>query len=60
MTMCMQCAAAATTAVGAASGIRVWLKLKAGAWLTPKRMRFATISLLTLAVLGSGIALGGT
>ena len=58
--MCMQCAAAATTAVGAASGIRVWLRSRAGAWLTPRRMRIATISLLVLAVLGSGVALGGT
>jgi hypothetical protein len=58
--MCMQCAAAATTAVGTAAGVRAWLGAKAGAWLTPKRMRVATISLLTLAVLGSGVALGGT
>jgi len=58
--MCMQCAATATTAVGAASGIRVWLRLKAGAWMTPRRMRLATVSLLALAVLGSSVALGGT
>lgn len=58
--MCMQCAAAATTAVGAASGIRVWLRLKAGAWMTPKRMRLATMSLVALAVVGSSVALGGT
>lgn len=58
--MCMQCAAAASAAVGAASGIRVWLRLRAGAWLTPKRLRAATISLFTLAVLGSGVGLSGT
>lgn len=56
----MQCAGAATTAVGAATGIRVWLRARAGAWLTPRRMRVATVSLLALAVLGSGVALGGS
>jgi hypothetical protein len=58
--MCMQCAAAATAAVGTATGLRAWLAIKAGAWLTPKRMRVLTVSLLALAVLGSGVALGGT
>lgn len=56
----MQCAATATAAVGTAAGLRAWLGAKAGAWLTPSRMRLATISLLALAVLGSGVALGGT
>jgi hypothetical protein len=56
----MQCAATATAAVGAAAGLRAWLGAKASAWLTPRRMRVTTVSLLTLAVLGSGLALGGT
>lgn len=58
--MCMQCAGAATAAIGAASGLRAWLRIKAGAWLTPRRLRVATISLLTLGVIGSGLGLGGT
>jgi hypothetical protein len=58
--MCVQCVGAAATAVGTASGLRAWLAARAGAWLTPKRLRIATISLLTLAVLGSSVALGGT
>jgi hypothetical protein len=58
--MCMQCAAAATAAVGTASGLRAWIRIKAGDWLTPKRMRLITVSLLSLAVIGSGVALGGT
>jgi hypothetical protein len=58
--MCIQCAATATVAVGSASGIRAWLKMHAGSWLTPARMKAITIGLLTLAVLVSGIGLGGT
>ena len=56
----MQCAAAAMATVGTASGLRAWLRLHGGAWLTPRGMRLITVGLLTLAVLASGIALGGT
>ncbi len=58
--MCMQCAATAAVAVGSASGIRAWLKARGGAWLTPRRLRAATIVLLTLAVVGSGVAFGSS
>jgi hypothetical protein len=58
--MCIQCAATATVAVGSASGIRAWLRARGGAWLTPGRMRAITAGLLTLAVIVSGIGLGGT
>jgi hypothetical protein len=58
--MCMQCAATATVAVGSASGIRAWLRGHAGTWLTPGRMRAITIGLLALAVIVSGVGLGGT
>lgn len=58
--MCMQCAATAAVAVGSASGIRAWLRARGGEWLTPGRLRVATLSLLALAVVGSGLGLGGT
>lgn len=58
--MCMQCAAAATVAVGSASGIRVWLGAHRRAWLTPRRLRTLTIALGVMAVIGSGIAVGGS
>ncbi|HSI79067.1 MAG TPA: hypothetical protein VK919_00305 [Solirubrobacterales bacterium] len=58
--MCMQCAAAATTAVGTAAGLRVWLRQKAGEWMTPPRLRAATVALAVLAVVGAGVAFGGT
>ena len=46
--------------VGTATGLRAWLRARRGAWLTPRRMRFATVALLSLAVLASGLALGGS
>jgi hypothetical protein len=58
--MCMQCAATAAVAVGSASGIRAWLHARKPRWLTPGRMRAATIVLLTGAVLASGVVAGGT
>jgi hypothetical protein len=58
--MCMQCAATATVAVGSASGIRAWLRGHTGEWLTPARMKAITVGLLTLAVIVSGVGLGGT
>ena len=58
--MCMQCMMAATTSVGAASGIRAWLAQRQADWLTPKRLRYATIGLLTLAVLVSGTLSGSS
>lgn len=58
--MCMQCAATAAVAVGSASGIRAWLRTRATAWMTPRRMRGATVGLLGLAVIVSGFGLGGT
>ena len=58
--MCMQCAATASLAVGSASGIRAWLRGHAGGWLTPGRLRAITIGLLALAVIVSGVGLGGS
>jgi hypothetical protein len=56
----MQCMMAATTSVGAASGIRAWLVQRQAEWLTPKRLRYITIGLLTLAVLVSGTLSGSS
>jgi hypothetical protein len=58
--MCMQCAATATVAVGSASGIRAWLRAHAGERLTSRRLKAITIGLLTLAVIVSGVGLGGS
>jgi hypothetical protein len=55
----MQCAATAAVAVGSASGIRAWLRIRAAAWLTASRMKAVSVALLSLAVIASGIGLGG-
>jgi hypothetical protein len=44
--MCMQCMAGAMTAGAAATGMRSWLVLRAGAWLTPRRRVLMTRALV--------------
>ncbi|HEU0018949.1 MAG TPA: hypothetical protein VFQ14_01530 [Thermoleophilaceae bacterium] len=50
--------ATASVAAAGATGIRAWLATRAWAWLTPLRMRRATIALLALA-LGATATLSG-
>lgn len=56
--MCAQCMAAAATTVAGATGIRAWLATRRWAWLTPVRLRRATIGLLLAAILGAGTLSG--
>ena len=56
----MQCMMGAAATVGSASGIRAWLGAKQFRWLTPKRMRYATVALFSVAVLLSSTFLGGS
>jgi hypothetical protein len=58
--MCMQCMTTAMTAVGAAGGLRSWLAQHRAEWLTPRRLRYVTIALFTLAVLASGTLSGSS
>jgi len=58
--MCVQCWSAAVASVGAASGARAWISAKAGVWLTPKRKKALTITLMGMAVIAAGLGLGGT
>jgi hypothetical protein len=60
--MCVQCAMGATSAaaaVGGAAGIRAWLAAKGFAWMTPGRMRGATIALLVMGVIGASVGVSG-
>lgn len=57
--MCMQCAAVAMTTVAGATGIRAWLAHRGFSWLTPQRMRFATASLIGLALVGASVGFSG-
>jgi hypothetical protein len=53
-------ATTAAAAVGGAAGVRAWLATKRGAWMTPRRMRLATIALLAVSLVGSSLGLSGT
>jgi hypothetical protein len=44
--------------VGSASGLRAWLRLHPGTWLTAARLRLITAGLLFAAVLASGVRFG--
>jgi hypothetical protein len=58
--MCVQCMMAAMTSVAAASGTRSWLSRKRAEWLTPRRLRYLTIGLFTIAVLVAGTLSGSS
>jgi hypothetical protein len=58
--MCAQCMMGATAALTGAAGMRAWLATRAFAWLTPRRLRAATMTLLVLGVIGSSVGLSGT
>jgi len=58
--MCAQCMMGATVALTGAAGMRAWLATRAFAWLTPRRMRAATIAMLALGVVGSSVGLSGS
>jgi hypothetical protein len=57
--MCVQCMMGATTALTGAAGIRAWLAARGFAWLTPRRMRAVTISLLVVGAVGASAGLSG-
>jgi hypothetical protein len=48
--MCAQCMATAVTAATGATGLRAWLATRSWAWLTPRRLRGATIALAVAAL----------
>ena len=58
--MCAQCMIGATTAAVGVSGTRAWLAAKGFAWMTPRRLRFATVGLVTAGVIGSAVGFHGT
>jgi hypothetical protein len=48
----------AATAAAGATGIRAWLQAKGFSWLTPRRMRFATIALIGAGLIGASVGVG--
>jgi hypothetical protein len=47
--------ATATAAAAGATGVRAWLATRSWAWLTPSRLRAATVALVV-----TGVAVAGT
>jgi hypothetical protein len=56
-TMCAGCVMAATAG---ASGARAWLQAQHLTWLTPRRMRAVTVSLLVAAFAISSVGISGS
>jgi hypothetical protein len=57
LSMCVMCA---MTAAAGATGARTWLQNSHATWLTPRRMRVATIGVMSAAVVGSTVGLSGS
>ncbi len=55
--MCAGCIMAATAG---ASGLRAWLQAQHITWLTPKRMKAVTISLVVVAFAISSVGISGS
>ena len=58
--MCTQCMAMAMTTGAAVTGVRSWLATRSYSWLTPTRLRRATICLLAVGLLASAVLIGGS
>jgi hypothetical protein len=54
------CAACAFVAASAASGARAGLQAYGPRFLTPKRIRIATVAMFAAAFLGGSVAISGT
>jgi hypothetical protein len=50
----------AMAAVGTASGLRAFMASRHFSWLTPRRLRAATIALWTVALLASALFVSGS
>jgi hypothetical protein len=58
--MCAQCMMGATTAAAGVTGMRTWLAARGFSWLTPRRLRLMTVSLIALGLIGASVGLSGT
>jgi len=54
------CAACAMAAMAGATGARSWLQARHDTWLTPRRMKVATVSVFAAAAIGSTAGLKGS
>jgi hypothetical protein len=51
--------ATATVAAAGATGVRAWLATRSWSWLTPSRLRAATVALVTAGVVVAGTLSAG-
>jgi hypothetical protein len=58
--MCVQCMMGAMTAGAAVTGTRSWLGTRRWSWLTPERMRRATVALLVAGLVAASTILSGS
>ncbi len=58
--MCMQCMATAMTVGAGVSGTRAYIAHKHFSWLTPRRLRAITVSLLVAGLVASATLVGGS
>lgn len=58
--MCVQCMVGAMTAGAGATGARSWLATRRWAWLTPQRLKRATVLLLGAGLVASSLLIGGS
>lgn len=56
----VMCAGCAIAAMAGASGVRSWLQAHHLTWLTPKRMRMATVVLFVVAAGVSTVGMSGS
>ncbi len=54
------CAACGMAAMAGATGVRSWLQAHHLTWLTPRRMRIATMALFIVVTLVSTVGLSGS
>ena len=58
--MCAQCMMGASTAAAGVTGMRAWLVAKGFSWMTPRRTRVATITMIAAGLIGASVGLSGT
>jgi hypothetical protein len=58
--MCMQCMATAMSVGAGVSGTRAYIAHKHFSWLTPRRLRAITVSLLGAGLIASATLAGGS
>jgi hypothetical protein len=58
--MCMQCMATAMTAGAGVTGTRAYIAARHFSWMTPRRLRAITVTLLTGGLLASATLVSGS